>query len=125
MSIQNIHVAMGSLAYSIAKADGVIQEEEKKILHSIAQEEFELSDSDHEWITKMFDKLEKDNTSLEDAYTYAMDTLLESNRNDYDFTDSIKNKCINFMEKVSYAFDGISSEEKAILDRFKEDVKKM
>ena len=123
MAIQNIHIAMGSLAYAIAKADGVIQDEEKVTIKKLAQKEFELSDADNEWISNMFNKLEKDNTSLDDAYNFAIDTL-DANRYDFDFTDSIKSKCISFMEKVSESFDGISGEERQIIDRFKTDMNK-
>ena len=123
MAIQNIHIAMGSLAYAIAKADGVIQEEEKVMIKQLAQKEFELSDADNEWISNMFNQLEKDNIGLDEAYTYAIDTL-NANRYDFDFTDSIKSKCVKFMEKVSESFDGISGEEQMIIDRFKADMVK-
>ena len=114
---------MGSLAYAIAKADGVIQEEEKATIKKLAQKEFELSDADNEWISNMFNKLEKDNTSLDDAYNFAIDTL-DANRHDYDFTPSVKTKCISFMEKVSESFDGISFEELQVIERFKVDIDK-
>ncbi|HVD98818.1 MAG TPA: TerB family tellurite resistance protein [Cytophagaceae bacterium] len=123
MALQNIHIAMGSLAYAIAKADGIIQEEEKKMIQQLAQKEFELSDTDNEWISSMFNKLEKENISLDEAYNYAIDTL-DANRYDFDFTDSVKSKCISFMEKVSESFDGISGEERQIIDRFKQDMNK-
>lgn len=123
MALQNIHIAMGSLAYAIAKADGVIQEEEKQTIKKLAQNEFELSDADNEWIASMFNKLEKGNISLDEAYNYAIDTL-NANRYDFDFTDSVKSKCISFMEKVSESFDGISGEERQIIDRFKQDMSK-
>jgi len=121
MAIKNIHIAMGSLAYAIAKADGEIQEEEKSTIKKLAQKEFELSDSDNEWISSMFNRLEKDEISLDEAYTFAIDTL-DANRHDYDFTDSVKMKCVKFMEKVSESFDGISGEERQIIDRFKGDM---
>ena len=123
MALQNIHIAMGSLAYAIAKADGVIQDEEKVMIKKLAQQEFEFSDTDNEWISTMFNKLEKDGISLEEAYRYAIDTL-DANRFDYDFTDSVKAKCISFMEKVSESFDGISGEEQLIIERFKVDMAK-
>jgi uncharacterized tellurite resistance protein B-like protein len=123
MSLQNIHIAMGSLAYAIAKADGIIQDQEKQTLKKLAQQEFELSESDNELIANVFVKMEKDNISLEDAYNYALDTL-EANRYDYDFTDSLKSKCISFMEKVSESFDGVSGEERSVIDRFKTDMSK-
>lgn len=124
MALRNIHSAMGSLAYAIAKADGVIQDEEKKIIQKLAQQEFELSEADNEWIAKMFSQLETDNISLEDAYRFALDTL-EANRGEYDFTEGLKQKCVSFMEKVSLAFEGISNEEQVVIERFKKDMIKL
>ncbi|WP_028980629.1 TerB family tellurite resistance protein [Sporocytophaga myxococcoides] len=123
MSTQNIHVAMGSLAYSIAKADGAIQLEEKETIKNLAQREFQLGDSDIEWIDQMFNKLEKANIPLEDAYNYALDTL-EANRFHFDFTQSMKSKCISFMERVAEAFNETSVEERSIISRFKKDVQR-
>lgn len=123
MSKQNIHIAMGSLAYAIAKADGTVQGEEKKVLQQLAQQEFELSDADNEHIASMFVRMEKDNIGLEDAYSYALD-VLEANRHEYDFDEAMKRKCLNFMIKVSEAFDGIAMEEIKIIERFKEDLKR-
>jgi uncharacterized tellurite resistance protein B-like protein len=121
MSKQNIHIAMGSLAYAIAKADGQIQEAEKKLIKKLAQEEFELEDVDNELIENMFIKLEKENVSLEDAYAYAIDTL-EANKFEFDFDLVMKNKCIKFMRRIAEAFQDISSAELSIIDRFKKDV---
>lgn len=121
MSKQNIHIAMGSLAYAIAKADGVIQLEEKTIIKQLAIEEFEVEDMNSEWIEKMFNKLEKDNITIEDAYNYAMDTL-EANRYDYDFDLLMKNKCIKFMSRIADAFADTSPAEQAIIQKFNEDV---
>lgn len=121
MSKQNIHIAMGSLAYAIAKADGVIQTEEKNMIKQLALEEFEMEDLDSEWIEKMFNKLEKDNISIEDAYNYAMDTL-ESNRYEFDFDLVMKNKCIKFMNRIALSFADTSLEEQAIIRKFNNDV---
>ncbi|MCU0429227.1 MAG: TerB family tellurite resistance protein [Cytophagaceae bacterium] len=123
MSLQNIHQAMGSLAYAIAKADGEIQKEEKLMIQRIAQQELEISDMNQEYIVTMFSTLEKENISLEEAYRYALDTL-EANRHDFDFTDSVKEKCIRFLEKISVSFEGISREEQDVIDRFKKDMVK-
>jgi uncharacterized tellurite resistance protein B-like protein len=121
MSKQNIHIAMGSLAYAIAKADGQIQDEEKKLIRKLAQQEFDLENTDSEWIENMFVKLEKDNISLEDAYNYAIDTL-ESNRFEFDFDLVMKNKCIKFMQKIAEAFQDAALNEQKIIDRFKTDI---
>lgn len=121
MSKQNIHIAMGSLAYAIAKADGTIQDQEKKLIKKLAQEEFELEDVDNEWIENMFVKLERDNISLEDAYAYAIDTL-EANKFEFDFDAIMKKKCIRFMQRVAEAFQDTANFEQSLIDRFREDV---
>lgn len=121
MSKQNIHIAMGSLAYAIAKADGIIQTEEKLMLKKLAQKEFELEDIGSEWIENMFKKLETDGVSIDDAYEYALDTL-EANRFEFDFDNSMKIKCVKFMERVAEAFKETSNEEQSIIDRFKRDI---
>lgn len=121
MSKQNIHIAMGSLAYAIAKADGIIQIEEKNTIKKLALEEFEVEDMDSEWIEKMFNKLEKDNITIEDAYNYAMDTL-ESNRFEFDFDLVMKNKCIKFMNRIADSFADSSIAEQAIIQKFNSDV---
>jgi uncharacterized tellurite resistance protein B-like protein len=123
MSRQNIHKAMGSLAYAIAKADGQIQEQEKEIIRKLAQKEFEISDSDNEWIENMFVSLEEKKISLEDAYNYALD-VLEANRFDFDFDQLMKEKCVRFIERIAEEFDGISTDEQLVIKRFKKDINK-
>lgn len=121
MSKRNIHIAMGSLAYAIAKADGEVQEEEKRTIRALAQKEFEVDDSDTEWIGQIFTQMEKTGISLEDAYNYAIDTL-ESNRFEFDFTESMKKKCLRFMERVAEAFEDTSLAERSVISRFKKDM---
>ena len=121
MSLQNIHSAMGSLAYAIAKADGVIQAQEKKIIKEIAQREFQLENLDIEWIEKMFVKLEQQNTNFEDAYIFAIDTL-KANKFEFDFDNSVKNKCIQFMQRVAEAFNDGSASEWNLIERFQKDI---
>jgi tellurite resistance protein len=123
MSRQNIHKAMGSLAYAIAKADGQIQEQEKEVIRKLAQKEFELNDSDNEWIENMFSQLEENEISLEDAYNYALD-VLEANRYDFDFDQNMKEKCVRFMERIAEEFGGISTDEQLVIKRFKKDISK-
>jgi len=122
MSKQNIYVAMGSLAYAIAKADGVIQEEEKQLIKRLAQEELLRDEElDTNWIDDIFNRLETDKISVEDAYNYAID-VLKANKFEYDFYDSTKQKCIKFMEKTAFSFGGISHNEQSIIEQFKRDV---
>jgi uncharacterized tellurite resistance protein B-like protein len=121
MSRQNIYIAMGSLAYAITKADGQIQEQEKNTIKNLAQKEFELNDQDNEWIENMFSKLEKDGISLDDAYNYAID-VLEANRYEFDFDQEMKQKCLNFMERIAESSNGVSVNEQLIIKRFRKDI---
>lgn len=121
MSKQNIHIAMGSLAYAIAKADGQIQPEEIETIKKLAQKEFELDNVDTEWIETMFTRLEKDKVSLDDAYQYAVDTL-KANQYEFDFDAEMKNRCMKFMQRTAEAFQGTSNIEQSIIDKFQKEI---
>lgn len=123
MAKENIHRAMGSLAYAIAVADGSIQTKEKEVILQLARKEFQLSDTDSEWINAMFIQLESQQIGLNDAYTYAMD-ILEANRHDYDFDDMTKNRCLSFMKKIADAFGETDYKEMSVIDRFETDIAK-
>jgi len=121
MAKENIHRAMGSLAYAIAIADGVIQEKEKEVILNLATKEFQLSNTDSEWINAIFTQLEEQNVGLNEAYTFAIDTL-EANRHDYDFDEEMKSRCISFMKKIADAVGEIDYQETSVIDRFSVDI---
>ena len=121
MAKENIHRAMGSLAYAIAVADGTIQPKEKEVILQLATKEFQLSDTDSEWINAMFSQLESKQVGMNEAYDFAMDTL-EANRHDYDFDDAMKARCISFMKKIADAFGETDYKESSVIDRFSSDI---
>ena len=57
---QNLHNAIGQLAYAIAKADGAIQKEETKKFHAIVEAELRCKDYDFDVSDIIFQVLEKD-----------------------------------------------------------------
>ena len=118
MSKENIYHALGSLAYAIAKADGKIQKEELNIIRKNAQEILFSEDISNDFVDEMFDNLEKKDISVEDAYNYAID-LLEANKYEYDFYDSLKKKCILFLESVAGSFERDSLKEWNLIEDFK------
>lgn len=124
MAKENIHKAMGSLAYAIAVADGTIQEKEKEVILELATKEFQLSDTDSEWINAIFTQLQEKNVGLNEAYTFAIDTL-EANRHDYDFDEAMKNRCITFMKKIADAVGEIDHNETSVIDRFSADITRL
>jgi uncharacterized tellurite resistance protein B-like protein len=121
MSKENIHRAMGSLAYAVALADGEVQPEEIQIIRKLAFAEFSLSDSDNDWIQAMFAELQSKNIQLEEAYQYALD-VLEYNRHDYDFDEGMKTRCRSFLKKIADAFGEISWQEQGLMERFESDL---
>ena len=123
MSKQNIYSAMGNLAYAVAKADGIIQNEEKEVIRNTAQEILFTEEISNDFIDKMFETLEEKNISAADAYNYALD-VLEANRNDYDFYTSTKNKCILFLESIADSFQGSSAQELEIINQLKKDLER-
>lgn len=121
MAKENIHRAMGSLAYAIAVADGTIQQKEKEVILQLATKEFQLSDTDSEWINAMFTQLESQQIGMNEAYDFAMDTL-EANRHDYDFDDAMKSRCVSFMKKIADAFGETDYKETSVIERFSSDI---
>jgi uncharacterized tellurite resistance protein B-like protein len=121
MAKENIHRAMGSLAYAIAVADGVIQNQEKEVILKLATQEFQLSNTDSEWINAMFVQLEEKSVGLNEAYEYAIDTL-EANRHDYDFDNAMKARCVSFMKKIADAFGETDYKERSVIERFSADI---
>jgi hypothetical protein len=118
MSKENIYYALGSLAYAIAKADGEIQKEELNIIRKNAQEILFSEDISNDFVDEIFDQLESKDISVQDAYNYAID-LLESNKYEYDFYDSVKKKCILFLESIAGSFEREALKERNIIADFK------
>jgi histone deacetylase complex regulatory component SIN3 len=58
---------------------------------------------------------------LDDAYNYAID-VLEANRYEFDFDQEMKQKCVNFMERIAESSNGVSVNEQLIIKRFRKDI---
>jgi uncharacterized tellurite resistance protein B-like protein len=117
---QNLHNAIGELAYAIAKADGSIQKEEAKKFHDIVAAELRCKDYDFDVSDIIFQILEKDKfISPETAYNWAMK---EIKLNSHYLSPQMKETFIKVIEKVAKAYPPVSSEEQKIIDRFKSDI---
>lgn len=121
MALENIHRAMGSLAYTIAMSDGEIQTAEKNILLKIANETFKFNDQNSENIKSMFDQLEKQEVSIQESYEYALDCL-KASRFDDSFNNGVKHQCVDFMRKVAISFGEVDFKEQSIIDQFIKDI---
>jgi hypothetical protein len=119
---QNLYYALGELAYAIAKSDGAIQEEEKKILHEIVSSEINDENIDFDYSEIIFTIMSKDRTDAETSYAWAMS---EIKNNRHYFNDRYKDKFIQILTRVAEAFPPVTSQESTYIERFRKDVSKL
>ncbi len=117
--IQNLHYALGELAYAIAKADGEIQEEERQKFHNIVAAELRCKEYDFDISGIIFRIMEKDKRDVATTYNWAMK---EVKLNSHYLSPELKQRFIKVMEKIAKAFAPLTNEEKNILERFKKDI---
>ena len=118
--LQNLHSAIGELAYSIARADGTIQKEERQKFHDIVAAELRCKDYDFDISDIIFQILDKDKyIDSQTSYVWAMK---EIRLNSHYLSPQLKETFIKVMEKVAKAYAPVTNEEKGILERFKKDI---
>ncbi len=131
MDYKTYYTALGQLVYAIAKADGSIQTEEVgKIFNFVISQLVELEQKTGRGkdallafnTEKEFHRLRDNNVSVKEAYRYFSD-FLDENKNEFD--EKMKNTCINLMENVALAYNGIEPPEKALLDKAKEKIQNL
>lgn len=112
MNKEQLYEAFGELIYAVAKADGLIQNEEVDTLRDLLEQHAWAKDV--EW---SFNYEVKKQNDIKDAYQRALDTFREFGpSSEYEYL-------IDILEKVADASDGIDTEEKDIIDGFQTDLK--
>jgi uncharacterized tellurite resistance protein B-like protein len=117
--VQNLYYALGELAYAMAKADGSIQNEEKKLFHEIVTQEIEQHNIDFDYSEIIFNIMEKDKTDVETSYTWA---IKEIQNNKHYFLPELRKKFVSIMERVAGAFPPVTVQERVLLERFRSDI---
>ena len=109
--------ALAELAYSIALADGELEEKEKDAFNDIIESELGKS----AWSAKnRFAILEERiSPNIEQTYKFA---LFAIKTNKKDFEDGLKQKYINVIERVADSVEGLRQEERELIRRFKKDI---
>jgi uncharacterized tellurite resistance protein B-like protein len=118
-SLQNLHYAIGELAYAVAFSDGKVQKEEREKFHAIVEAELRCKDYDFSVSDIIFQILDKDKSDAITAYNWAMN---EIKINSHYLCPDLKQAAIVVMEKVAKAFPPITKEENRILEMFKKDI---
>ncbi|HBH23588.1 MAG TPA: hypothetical protein DDY13_09210 [Cytophagales bacterium] len=110
--------ALAELAYSIALADGELQQDEKEAFYKIIDEQLQ----EDAWSAKNRFKLleERVAPNVEQTYRFAM-FAIKTNRRDFD--GNLKAKFLNVIEGVANSVDGLREQERRLIDKFKQEVK--
>ena len=118
-ALENLHYAIGELAYTVACADGKVQKEERKKFHDIVDAELRCKDYDFDVSDIIFRIMGKDKTDSETTYKWAMDQI---KLNSHYLSPKLKETFIKVMEKVAKAYLPVTTREQTIIDRFKKDI---
>ncbi|HEY0031029.1 MAG TPA: TerB family tellurite resistance protein [Bacteroidia bacterium] len=118
--LENLHYAIGQLAYAIAQADGAIQKEEREKFHALVAVELRCKDYDFDISDIIFQILDKDNYT--DARTSYESAMKEIRLNSHYLSPNLKETFIKVITKVAKAYPPISEEEESLLERFKKEI---
>ena len=116
---ENLHYAIGEIAYAIAKADGNVQKEEKEKFHSIVAAELRCKDYGFEISDIIFQIMDKDKTSTKEAYDWGMKQI---RTNSHYLSPALKSTFIVVMEKVAKAYKPVTMDEILLIEKFKTDI---
>ena len=117
--IENLHYAIGELAYAVARADGKVQKEERKKFHDIVAAELRCKDYAFDVSDIIFQLMEKDKFDTETTYKWAMN---EIKTNSHYLSPHLKETFIKVMEKVAKAYKPVTLDELNLIERFKTDI---
>lgn len=117
---QNLHNAIGELAYAVARSDGAIQKEERQKFHNIVEAELRCKNYDFDVSDIIFQVLDKEKfIDSKTAYEWAMK---EIRTNSHYLSPGLKETFIKVVEKVAKAFPPVTNEEMSLLEKFKKDI---
>ena len=117
--IQNLHYAIGELAYAIARADGRVQKEERQAFHDMVSEELQNNNYAFDISGIIFQIMDKDKARLPDAYYSA---LKQIQQNSHYLSPSMKVKFITVIERVAAAYPPVTPGENHLINKFRRDI---
>ena len=117
--LQNLHYAIGELAYTMARVDGKVQLEERKKFHDIVSAELRCKDYSFDISDIIFQILDKDKQDAETTYKWAIDQI---KLNSHYLSPELKYTFIRVMEKVAKAFPPVTNEERNLLEKLRADI---
>ena len=119
--LEYLYYAVGELAYTMASADGSVQPEERKKFLQILNEELDEGDGMPKVGEIIFTLMEKrGGIDAEATYEMAMNTI---RTNSHYLSPQLKQRFIHLLERVAGAHPPVTTEESALLKRFREDIR--
>jgi len=117
--IENLHFALGELAYAMARADGTVQKEERLKFRAIIESELKAGHDAYGVSDIIFQVLARDKTDTETTYSWAMNAI---RLNSHYLSPEMKQTFIRVMEKIAEAFPPVEASEHNLLERFRRDI---
>jgi uncharacterized tellurite resistance protein B-like protein len=118
--LENLYYAIGELAYSIARVDGKVQNEERERFHDIVVTELGRKNSNidvSDIIFQLIDK--KSHADSETTYNWALN---EIRLNGHYLSPELKTKFIKVLNRIAEAYPPVTPEEEALIERFRRDI---
>lgn len=116
---ENLHYAIGLVAYAMAGIDGKIQQEERTRFHDIVVNELRGNEDAFNLSDIIFRVLDHDQMDAETAYEWAIN---EIRSNSHYLSPELKSKSIRVAEKIAAAYPPVTPQEQDLLERFKSDL---
>ncbi len=120
--IENLHYAIGEIAYAVARADGKVQKEEKQKFQDIVKAELQANDSSFDISDIIFQIMEKDKRDAKTVYDAAMHQIKV---NSHYLSPKLKETFIRVMEKVAAAYPPVAPVEQEMLIQFEHDIRNL
>lgn len=120
---QNLHSAIGKLAYAIARSDGEVQKEEREKFQAIVAAELRCKDWNFDISDIAFKMLEKEKfIDSKTSYDWAMK---EIKLNSHYLSPEMKKTFIKVIEKIARSFPPVTKEEASLIEQFKHDIEEI
>ncbi|MBX3163492.1 MAG: TerB family tellurite resistance protein [Bacteroidetes bacterium] len=116
---ENLHYAIGQLAYAIANSDGKVQNEEREKFHKIVEAELRCRGFEFNVSDIIFKIMDKEKTSTQDAYMWSMNQI---RLNSHYLSPELKETFVKVIEKIAKAYPPVTAEENAIIQKFKTEI---
>lgn len=117
--IQQLHYAMGLVAYAMSGIDGKVQKQEREKFFNIVSAELRYHNYDFSISDIIYRVLDRDKTDAKTAYEWAMN---EIRLNSHYLDPKMKELYIRVVDKIAKAFPPVTAEERDLLEQFKIDL---